>query len=176
MLALPETAPAVLLSPSQHYHQATTGWGRWRALSLYAFAASGRSPRSSSSLTPSLIEVACIPAAVLLHGAAAARLHGTALATTASPAEDWFEEMAHPRSTLGRRVGVRPRLLLWRCRHPYTACALFHHRKQPLCGFQLSHQSGCRTVFELSAQGKEGGCYGKRLAVNVFMRRDFDSV
>ena len=42
------------------------------------------------------LEVAFIPAAVLLLAAAAARSHTTALATTVSPTDDWFEEMARP--------------------------------------------------------------------------------
>ena len=54
LLALPETAPAALLSPQQQYHQTISGWGRWRVLSLYAFVASGRSPQPPSTPTPSL--------------------------------------------------------------------------------------------------------------------------
>ena len=50
---------------------------------------------SAILLADAQLEVACVPAAVLLL-AAAARSHNTALATTASPADDWFEEMARP--------------------------------------------------------------------------------
>ena len=151
----------------QRYHQATTVWEGWRALSLYAFAANGRSPRPSSLLTPSLrlrtflLLCCCVLLLLLLlllllsdrkiaqhcsrhHGITSRRL----VRGDGAPC----------RSTLGRRIGVRPRLLLWRCRHPYTTCALLHHRN-PFAVFSSVISQAGSLCFSPSAQEKERGCY-----------------
>ena len=123
---------------------------------------------SAVLLANARLEAACIPAGVLLLAAAAVpavRSHSTALATTASTADDWFAEMARPVALRWNGVSASAQGCLCDVAGTLAPPLLRCITATPLrCSGQSVRLGHC--VF--SPQPEERGCYGKRLAVNVF--------
>ena len=155
----------------QPYHQATAGLGRWRALSLYALATSGRSPRPSSSPSPSLrfwafffsrtsthSALPCLPAAA----AAAERSDNTT-----------FAARHHQPTTGSRRWGALSPYVMSACRRPPLAASVaVQTRLQRLCSVPSPRHlcSFSRRIGRCFARSRpeQCRCSGESSADNVF--------